>query len=296
VISAERGLIRAFYKEHIGCLELGNPIQDPTEGLVCPCGTILGFPGVNPAVQETQTTPVTVVDSGPADGDPPPWDSPRSAGPPDPAGGDLDPDDWAAAAAEQKMIAEQEADEAVAGFEPDAYERDLIAEADAEMAQGGPGPAPAPPESKGELPEGHGVVGGSMVVPQDPILAAVNVIDATRPYTPAEVEAQLIDIEARLDRGAHFQRIWEERAYRTKMAYTLANARALVDSRAGSADVRRAEALLACQQQYEDQALADMMVRAVRESMHNLRSQLSGYQSIARSVGTTISGPHGYRT
>lgn len=246
-----RAIIRASYPAHVECFDLGEPTQDAEYGLVCSCGTILGFPeGVVTNVELPQYV------------DDPPFESTS---------------------------------------EPVSYGVHDNSLPDTELASAlGPqqvAPAELPEPGDGGRPAGHGAVERSAVVPQDPIVAQLTVIDPTAVYGPAEVEAQLVDIEARLERGQHFQRVWEERAYRTKLAYTLSNAKALIDTRASSADVRRAEALLACQQEYEDMMLAEMMVKAVRETMHNLRSQLSGYQTISRSVGAVVSGPHaGQRT
>jgi hypothetical protein len=154
------------------------------------------------------------------------------------------------------------------------------------------------PPAEQEIPNPHGSVEKSAVIPQDPIMAALDVIDPTRPYTPAEVESQLVDLEARLERGQHFQRVWEERAYRTKLAFTMAYEADLVriyeETRAPQ-DIRQAQARTENKTLYEDMTLAEMMVKAVRESMHNLRSQLSGFQSIARSVGASMTG-RGYQT
>jgi hypothetical protein len=293
VINAERGLVRAFYPEHISCLAVADPVQDSEFGLICQgCGSILGFPGERGA--EPVATPREAHDAEVLSG-----------------GHEIEPepdvDDWAAAAAEQQMIAEQYPEVGGAGvpgepvqepanplvdagqkleIEPpwNEPERKLIAHEPVINAQ-------PPDEEQGNLPEPHGSVAKSAVIPQDPIMAALDVIDPTRPYTPAEVESQLVDLEARLERGQHFQRVWEERAYRTKLAYTLAYDAALVrifDEHRSPTDVRQAQARTENRDKFEDQQLAEMMVKAVRETMHNLRSQLSGYQSISRSVGVSV--------
>jgi hypothetical protein len=131
------------------------------------------------------------------------------------------------------------------------------------------------------------------VIPEDPLGKQISVIDPTLPYGPADVERQLISVTARLERGAHFQRAWEERAHEAGVAYELAYARALVNA-AGPADVRKAAALLQCQPEFAERELCIMMVRAVRETMHTVRALLSGYQTIARSVGSSTDHPYGH--
>jgi hypothetical protein len=281
VISAERGLVRAFYPEHISCLADADPIQDPEYGLVCQgCGAILGFPGESKP--EPVATPQEAHDAetlgGQREIEPEPLDDPNE-------GSYLD------------QLADAMDTSTEAAAEMTAQDNPPWDEPETRLIAHEPVINDMPPtEESDQLPAVHGSVEKSAVIPQDPIMAALDVIDPTRPYTPAEVESQLIDLEARLERGQHFQRVWEERAYRCNMAFTLANAKATLESNESAADRRKADALMACKQQYEDKMLADMMVKAVRETMHNLRSQLSGFQSIARSVGASISGPHGYRT
>lgn len=147
-----------------------------------------------------------------------------------------------------------------------------------------------PPVRSGTLPARR----EDVVVAEDPIAARVNVIDPTLPYGPADVEHQLIDIAARIERGTHFQREWEERHFRAKTAYELANAHALVNAKGGDAATRKAQALLDCRDEYLELAVCDTMMRAIRETMHNLRSLQSGYQTIARSVGASVNHPYGH--
>lgn len=123
----------------------------------------------------------------------------------------------------------------------------------------------------------------------DPINAKVVAIDPTLPYGPAEVEAQLVDIERRLESGQVFQRQWEDRAFKTGLAFELGWARAMNECTESSADRRKAAVLVKIEPLLIDKLLAEHMVKAVRETMHNLRSQLSGFQSIARSVTSTYS-------
>jgi hypothetical protein len=133
-----------------------------------------------------------------------------------------------------------------------------------------------------------GAMPSSAVVPYDPIESALVAIDPTKIYTAMDIEMQLVSIEARLEQGQLFQRVWEMRALSAEIAYELAYAQAITDSQATSADRRKAEAILACQEQLVAKLTAKTMSKAVADTMHNLRSMLSGYQSIARSVGSSM--------
>lgn len=158
-----------------------------------------------------------------------------------------------------------------------AGERD----ARAEQAQA---PAPFPTSAMPERP-------ADVVPAEDPLNSRVVVIDPSQPYTPADVEAQLVEVLSKLERGMHFQRYWEERAYAAEVAWTMANARAVAKHRSsGAADVRKAMALLDCQREYEEMALCGAMVRAVRETMHSLRSLQHGYQTTSNSVRAHYQG------
>lgn len=289
MISVERGLVRAFYPAHISCLDAADPIQDPEFGLVCQgCGTILGFPDKIGTEEDSGAvaTPEEAHDaeglSGQREIEPEPPEVGGGGVPYEPAEPPQEPLDDKHAAIAESMTQ---------GDPPWSEDQDSPIQHEPVINE--------QPPDEADLPAPHGSASKSAVVPQDPIMAALDVIDPTRPYTPAEVESQLVDIEARLDRGQHYQRVWEERAFRTKLAYTLAYEADLVriynDTRA-PADIRQAQARQVNRAAYEAMTLAEMMVKAVRETMHTLRSQLSGYQSICRSVGASFSGPQGYRT
>jgi hypothetical protein len=187
-----------------------------------------------------------------------------------------------------RMIAEQ----------PGATQR--AADADQGQVEGRPRPYPdsdgiprdhetpgSPPAVRGEMPARDlGVVQA-----EDPIAARVVVIDPTLPYGPQDVEHQLLDINGRIERGVHFQRYWEERHFVAKSDYEICWARAMVKAQGGSADVRKAHALLECEDQWRELQLCEAMVRAVRETMHNLRSLQSGYQTVSRSVNDSMRVP-----
>jgi hypothetical protein len=237
--------IRQFWPDHVTCLGKHDPVEDVTEGIVCPCGTILGFP------QEDEPVEGPLADGTPLPNRPEPtgdWVGPTTDDPPWDTTDQTDPADWPAQAAEDAVVAEQ-----TAAVSPE--------------------------------PLKYGAV--SSVEAEDPITSALVVIDPTMPYGPGELESQLIDIAARLERGVHFQRGWEEQNYRDRLKFELAYNQAIMESDESSADRRKAGAIVACKELFEAKALSDMMVRAVRETMHNLRSLQSGYQTISNSIKST---------
>jgi hypothetical protein len=111
---------------------------------------------------------------------------------------------------------------------------------------------------------------------------------ADRPYTPVEVELEITGILSRIERGAGFQTTKVEECAAAKLEYDLAYARALLRSTARSKELREAEAMLACRDQYERWKLLELTVKTTSEGMHNLRSMLSGFQSVARSIGVSL--------
>jgi hypothetical protein len=120
--------------------------------------------------------------------------------------------------------------------------------------------------------------------------------DATsRPYTPEEVEREIVDTLDRIERGAGFLTTKEEERAAAQLAYDLAYARALIRSTGRSAEQRNAEATIACEELYERVKLLDLTCRTAREGMHNLRSKLSGLQSVLRSASDALRGGGGYR-
>jgi hypothetical protein len=147
-----------------------------------------------------------------------------------------------------------------------------------------------PPIPVGTLPARR----TDVVIPADPLDGQVMIIDPTLPYGPEDVERQLLRTENQLERGMHFQRYWEERQYHAKVAFTLANARALVRATGGDAATRKAQALLDCESEYLEMEVCDTMVRSARECMHTLRSLQTGYQTLSNSVGAVMrSRPQG---
>lgn len=111
-----------------------------------------------------------------------------------------------------------------------------------------------------------------------------------RPYTPDEVERELVDTMWRLESGAGWLTTKEEERGAAKLAYELAHARALFSSKGRSAEQREAEALLACRRQYEDWQLLELVCKTAREGLHNLRAKGSYLQTVNRSVNDALRG------
>lgn len=127
---------------------------------------------------------------------------------------------------------------------------------------------------------------GSPVPGADPVLARIPQIDLTRVLTPDEAAIHITECVLRLEQGAVFHRVCIEEAFEADRLYQLAHARALVNAK-GAADQRRAFALLECEAEYTAKSIADMKVKAVAATMHDLRAALSGYQSMSKTVGVT---------
>lgn len=130
----------------------------------------------------------------------------------------------------------------------------------------------------------------SAVHPQDPILARIDVIDPTAPYDAKMVEEHILDANARLERGAHYERVCAEDYYDKTMAYERARARALLQAHkevGGAADIRGAWADVAVEAEYMDKMIAKMKLDAIKSTMHSLRAAISAYQSVAKSIATS---------
>jgi hypothetical protein len=113
---------------------------------------------------------------------------------------------------------------------------------------------------------------------------------AQRPYTPDEVERELVDTMWRLEAGAGWLTTKEEERGAAKLAYELAHARAIYTSKGRSAEQREAEALLACRREYEDWQLLELTCKTAREGLHNLRAKGSYLQTVNRSVNEALRG------
>jgi hypothetical protein len=124
----------------------------------------------------------------------------------------------------------------------------------------------------------------------NPVQSVLDEIDPTRIYTPAELEARILDCIARIERGLAFENECVVRAYEARQAFVFAEARALVDASGRSESVRKAEALVACEAEFQAMTEAEMLAKATKAAMHNLRAILSGFQSVARSVQSAYQG------
>lgn len=121
----------------------------------------------------------------------------------------------------------------------------------------------------------------------DPITANLPPLDTSHVLTPDEVTTRITDTVARLERGANFHRRCIEEKYEADLALQMAWARAMNRADGSSADIRKAQATLACEEEITAQSVAELKVKAVAATTHDLRAMLSGYQSVARSVGAT---------
>jgi hypothetical protein len=126
----------------------------------------------------------------------------------------------------------------------------------------------------------------------DPVSSALPApLDPTEVYTPHDVELAIVDILGRLERGEFFLRQQISRLHLADYNLLMRKAASLAKSDRRAADQREAEANLACAKEIYEQSEAAMLVRALRDTMHTLRSRLSGYQSVGRSVGASVNAP-----
>jgi hypothetical protein len=126
----------------------------------------------------------------------------------------------------------------------------------------------------------------------DPVGSYYPPIDPTQVYTPQDIEIAIVEILRRLGNGEAFLREQIARLHQADYAYTMRYNLKIATSKARAADQRKAEAILACKNEIYEQTEADMLVRALRDTMHNLRSQLAGFQTVARSVGVSMGAPN----
>lgn len=133
----------------------------------------------------------------------------------------------------------------------------------------------------------------SAVHPNDPILARVEIIDPTQPYDSAMVEKNLLDCVRRLEEGAHFERVCAEDYGDKIMRYELAYNRRRVEAKkevGGSEGDREAWSRVQCESEYLDREIAKLRLKAIQGTMHSLRSIISAYQSVMKSISTAYNG------
>jgi len=317
-----RDHIRALWPKHLEHLapegnKMGQGKIDPEEGVVCNCGEVLGFPKVQDEEEYLAEQRAALdVDPDLLEDMEASTREPEHHYDPEPDGhvGDGRESSPSGHPGEELTAVEAGWNDMVQGGnegeQPLPCERDpephLVSEHPPDEAQATPPwspteeeyrrshgmppmasepPSPGPPPAIPERAAG-------VVRAEDPLTARVVTIDPTLPYGPMDVEHQLLDINARIERGVHYQRYWEERGFSAKAGYELAWARAIVDSSGGAADVRKAQALLRCEGEYLELQLCETMIRAVRETMHNLRSLQSGMQTVSRSVSDSMRVPN----
>lgn len=131
-------------------------------------------------------------------------------------------------------------------------------------------------------------VGGNTIAePADPIRSTLALIDPSEVYGPEDVERHILDVLFRLETGALFERETITKAYETAMAHDLKFNATVDTSDRGAADQRKAHAFTECAEEYKAMMEAKMLKEAVKQTMHNLRAVLSGYQSTAKSVSAS---------
>jgi hypothetical protein len=116
-----------------------------------------------------------------------------------------------------------------------------------------------------------------------------------RPYTPDEVEREMVLLMDRIERGAGYLTTQEEKRAAAKLAYEIAFAKARFRSDARSAEQRNDDALLQCLDLYEEWQQLELVTRTAKEGLHNLRSMLIGLMAVAKSIGAALSGGGGFR-
>lgn len=131
------------------------------------------------------------------------------------------------------------------------------------------------------------VGGNTLAEPADPIRSTLALIDPSEVYGPEDVERHILDVLFRLETGALFERETITKAFETVMAYELKYNATVDTSDRGAADQRKAHAFTECAEEYKAMMEAKMIKEAVKQTMHNLRAVLSGYQSTAKSVSAS---------
>lgn len=124
------------------------------------------------------------------------------------------------------------------------------------------------------------------VAAADPIARTLELIGPAQDYTPEQVERLMLDCVRRLEEGQAFERWALEQAAEAGRAYDRAYAKAFTLA-GGAMELRRNVAEVECAELADKKDMTDMVHRAAKAAMHNLRSTLSGYQSVLRSVQAT---------
>lgn len=128
------------------------------------------------------------------------------------------------------------------------------------------------------------------VAPPEQVAPPPRLLDRLRTgqvITPMDVEASLVALVEKLDQGVAFQSEQERKLARMEEEYRVAYARALLASGERSADLRKARAEVATAELGDELAVQRVVVKTTRDAMHNLRSMMTGVQTIARSVAAS---------
>lgn len=154
----------------------------------------------------------------------------------------------------------------------------------------------APAEGKELTVTGPEPGSGTPILPTDPdsldpVMGLLPPLDPTQVYTPKDVEIGILEILRKLQNGELFLREQLARLHLAEHAHIMRYNLKIKTSNARAADQRKADAILACERERYEQAEAEMLVRAIRDTLHSLRSQLMGLQTVARSLGVSIGGP-----
>jgi hypothetical protein len=130
------------------------------------------------------------------------------------------------------------------------------------------------------------VAGTVAYEPRDPIASTLALIDPSEIYTPDQVERHILDVLARLEMGALFERECIVRADNAVAAWNRVYFATIHTSEQTSELKRKAEAEVACEERglTSERDEAKMMASAAKATMHNLRAVLTGYQAVAKSV------------
>lgn len=122
----------------------------------------------------------------------------------------------------------------------------------------------------------------------DPLIGRLAPLDPTLPYTPADVELKIVEILRQLENSELFLRQQLARLHQATHNYNMRYNLAYRTSDGRSDGQRKADAVLATEREAYEMTEAEMLVRALRDSQHNLRAQLSGFQSVARSLAVSL--------
>ena len=99
----------------------------------------------------------------------------------------------------------------------------------------------------------------------------------------SEVVKRLSELSRMLDAATDVIAALDDQAVRAKGSYEVAYAKSFLESN-GSMDVRRQEAILVCADLRLTMEIAEAQVRAIKERINTLRSQISIGQSLSAAI------------